>query len=894
MNRAKKLICTILIFAFNIVIADIKATNENALFQIENKNSELLKSAIQEAKLLPTPDGVGGEGSFFGKSVSIYNNIALVGSPEASNHGAVYVFEYDGVAWNEIQTLIPENISKDDYFGHAVSIFENKAVIGAYGDDENGNRSGSAYVYELKNGNWIQTAKLVASDGTEYDYFGRSVSIYGNYAIVGADRNDTLNENTGAVYTFEFINGAWTQQSKIISTLGEYDGYFGASVYLEGNRAIIGAYGENENSGSVYIFELNGNNWNQTAKINPKIVNVNARFGSSVSLSGDRLLIGAYFDNHQGINSGSAYVFDLIDGNWIQNAILYPGDGANNDFFGASLSLSNNRAIIGSYHNNNNGINSGSAYIFDLNNGNWEQTQKINNTLGSSGDYFGSTVSISGNRIIIGSSGEDDNGIDSGTSYIYDLLVDNWNMTTKLSPSESAYGDNFSNSISILGNIALIGAYKDDDFGIDSGSAYIFEFDGESWSLSIKLHALDSEAGNLFGKEVSLSNNRAVIAANHYNTDGDEFGSVYVFDFIDGNWTQSAKLVASDESIDNAFGFSMSISDDTLLIGASRDNSDGIKSGSAYIFNYDGSSWSETTKLSASGRAVDDYFGSSVGILNNVALIGAYGDDDNGSNSGAVYYFELINGNWLQKSKIVSSDSSELDHFGISLSLTDNRALISASLGYKGAAYIFDLDNNGDWQETSKLRPSIFGLAPTYGYSVDLDGDRAIVGDTKSSGFAYVFELRNDNWIRTHRINLHDSLHEDYFAGKVSISNNQVLIGAVNDDERGTDSGVAHVFKLNPVYFIGGQVTGLNEGEGGLYLINNRELIPISTNGTFVFHEPLDNLQSYNVEIHLTIGLINQSCEVINGKGLINGSDINNIQINCIDIQELIYTNGFE
>lgn len=239
-------------------------------------------------------------------------------------------------------------------------------MIGAIFDDDNGTDSGAAYIFELIGGNWTETAKLIASDGDVEDRFGSSVSLSGNRALIGAHGVGT---KPGSSYVFDLQGGSWSQTAKLMASDGAANDYFGWSVSLYGDRALIGAYGDADNgsySGSAYVFDLSGGSWAETAKLTAADGSANDYFGNTVSLFGDRALIGAFFDDAIGNDSGSAYVFDLQGGGWIETDKLIASDGAVNNYFGFSVSLSGEQVLIGAYGDNDNGNSSGSAYIFKL------------------------------------------------------------------------------------------------------------------------------------------------------------------------------------------------------------------------------------------------------------------------------------------------------------------------------------------------------------------------------------------------------------------------------------------------------------------------------------------------------------------------------------------------
>ena len=399
---------------------------------------------------------------------------------------------------NETVKLTASDGAEDDFFGISVSVYNNTAVIGAPYDDDNGPDSGSAYVFEKNStsGNWTQTetVKLTASDGAEDDRFGRSVSVYNNTAVIGARFDDDNGPDSGSAYVFEknSTSGNWTQKQKLTASDGAEDDYFGYSVSLYNTTAVI----------------------------------------------------GALYNDGNGSNSGSAYVFEKnsTSGNWTQKQKLLASDAAESDWFGISVSVYNNTAVIGAFLDGDN--NSGSAYVFEKNStsGNWTQTETVKLTAsdGAEDDYFGYSVSVYNNTAVIGAVLDDDNGPDSGSAYVFEKnsTSGNWTQTetVKLTASDGAEGDYFGYSVSVYNNTAVIGARFDDDNGPDSGSAYVFEKNSTSsnWTQTetVKLTASDGAEDDRFGRSVSVYNNTAVIGAPYDNDNGFNSGSAYVFTIL--------------------------------------------------------------------------------------------------------------------------------------------------------------------------------------------------------------------------------------------------------------------------------------------------------------------------------------------------------------------------
>ena len=312
----------------------------------------------------------------------------------------------------------------------------------------------------------------------------------------------------------------------------------------------------------------------------------------------------------------------------------------------------------------------------------------------------------------------------------------------KLTASDGAANDNFGGSVSISGDYAVVGAKGDDDSGNGSGSAYIFErAAGGAWLQTPKLTASVGAEWDYFGESVSISGDYAVVGASGNDDNGDSSGSAYIFERdAGGAWLQKPKLTASDAAAGDSFGRSVSISGGYAVVGAYGDDDNGSSSGSAYIFERDGGGvWSQTPKLTASDGAGSDLFGMSVSISGDYAIVGARGDADNGYESGSAYIFERdATGAWLQTPKLTASDGANYDRFGSSVSINGDYALVGGA--GSNSAYLFERDASGVWAQCTAKLSSFDWAGPS---SVSLSGDNAFVGSEwtgGAKGAAYIYE----------------------------------------------------------------------------------------------------------------------------------------------------------
>ncbi len=351
------------------------------------------------------------------------------------------------------------------------------------------------------------------------------------------------------------------------------------SVSIDGDVLIVGAPLQPPH-GAAYIYRHNGSNWVLEAKLTDPSGQTNDNFGFRVAIHGDVAILGVVTDDDNGNNAGSAFVYRHDGTEWIHEQTLLASDGAPDDAFGVGVSIRGDLAIVGAAgddDNKNNGV--GSAYIFRFDGTQWVQEQKLlaSDPLGQ--DLFGSFVSISGDAAIVGAYWDAVNGFQAGAAYIfrYDRLKQEWIEEVKLRHPDGVIRDNFGWSVSIDGDVAIVGVRGDDDKGFGSGSAFVYRYDGSRWIQEDKLLASDGVSGNHFGYSVAVRSDRIICGAWKGNGSETDSGSAYVFRFDGSTWVEEAKLIATDGSRNDEFGFSSAIDGANAVVASRRDDS-------AYVF----------------------------------------------------------------------------------------------------------------------------------------------------------------------------------------------------------------------------------------------------------------------------------------------------------------------
>jgi len=384
-------------------------------------------------------------------------------------------------------------------------------------------------------------------------------------------------------------------------------------------------------------------------------------------------------------------------------------------FLGWSVDVDGNTAVVGAPRQvNENGYRAGAAYVYTRSGELWSLEQRLVSPDSSAvNDRFGYRVSVSGDTLLVSARFDDDKGSNSGAAYVYTRSDDAWSYKQKLNASDGATNDQFGVSIQITSDWAFIGTPNDSyDIGGDPteevgvGSVYVFQLSGGTWSEVSKLQAGDAHEGQYFGADISVSGDTAVIGARKDNEVAEGAGAGYVFTHSGNSWTQQAKLTASDGMATDFLGKSVSISGDTIILGApngcvpnspfsSCQSIDLYAGNKAYVFVRDGGSWTEQAKLTSSTGDVGDFFGMST-IFDDTVIIGADGDDDSGLDAGAAYLFTRTDGVWTESAKFYASDGQDNEWFGAQVAMDGDSVLIAAPIAFQpdsrpGSAYVFDL-----------------------------------------------------------------------------------------------------------------------------------------------------------------------------------------------------------
>ncbi|MBK9264342.1 MAG: FG-GAP repeat protein [Polyangiaceae bacterium] len=366
-------------------------------------------------------------------------------------------------------------------------------------------------------------------------------------------------------------------------------------------------------------------------------------FGFSVAMSGDTIIIGTPYEDSAAQDAGAAYVFVRKNGDWLFEQKLVAPDFGATRWFGYSVAIDGDNAIVGSPQADGNMLDAGAAYVFSRTNGSWSALPKIVASDGKPSDMFGHAVAISGNSLLVGCPKSDAKGIDAGAAYVFVWNGAQYAEQKKLLTADAAPNDHLGAAVAMDGETALVGAPDAGVFGPNSGSAYVFFRQGTLWSQQKKLISPNGAAGDAFGWAVDIEHNSAIVGAPHADSMGADSGAAYSFVRTGIAWNPNAILLPQGLAADDRFGSSVAMSGNSTVIGALLDDTTNANTGAAYVFTRNGSSWSQDIELVASDAVIGDAYGFAVAISGDTTVVSAYLDDDLGTSSGSAYVYVLKN-----------------------------------------------------------------------------------------------------------------------------------------------------------------------------------------------------------------------------------------------------------
>lgn len=378
-------------------------------------------------------------------------------------------------------------------------------------------------------------------------------------------------------------------QQKLVASDGQAEDQFGYSVAIDGRTALVGAFradeGEIQDSGAAYVYVAGPEGWRFEAKLVASAPLEGDTLGGNLALKKDTAVLGVIGRDDVTENAGAVLVFERESGEWHEKQWLTPSDAKKGDSFGQSISLTENTLVIGAPRNDASEIDSGSAYVYQRKNDQWQFQTKLTANDGAAGDLFGISVAIDGNTILVGADLHDEKAEKAGAVYAFTYDGAQWHQQAKLMAEDGGAVDIFGVRVSLSGDTALISARRDDveGVGVDAGSAYIFERSNGQWTQKQKLLAPDGKADDRFGRGVSLEDDTAIISAMHNDEKENNAGALYVYKKVEGVWAYSSKVLARDGTAGDRLGWNVALSEGHAIIASPNRADNGKNSGAVYI-----------------------------------------------------------------------------------------------------------------------------------------------------------------------------------------------------------------------------------------------------------------------------------------------------------------------
>eukprot|EP00956_Cyclotella_meneghiniana_P005605 scaffold7232_cov63-Cyclotella_meneghiniana.AAC.1 len=683
-------------------------------------------------------DGESGDG--YGHSVGVSDDTIIVGAPykdeSHQDSGAAYILKKNenSGAWEEIQKITASDSDAiiSGRFGMGVAVSEEVAVVCSGGN-------GAAYVFEFDDNHdeWVETDKLTPPYDLWRGYcnsYSNELAVSGRTIVAGSYYNNAVhifnkNENTGK----------WVEEQKLHVAINEW---FGLSVGMSGNVILVGAPNSNGSFGSAYVYEFNNSSglWEKMDELSPKDTQDVLYFGFKVAVFENIIVIGA---PHSKNNIGLAYIFEKnITGSWVEAKRLEATDYAyQSALFGYSVGVFEDYAVIGCYQYCE------SAYLYHRDsNGNWDEIPK---KLLTEKGARGVNVGISDNAIAVGK---------NGSVFIFETNI----HKSKENSLANLRLITFGQSVGVSDYTIVVGApYKDGN----RGATYILQKNESSgaWGEIQKISAGDAAQNDQFGMNVALSKNVAVVCGSN----GDGAAYVFEYDETHDEWLEKDRLPLNEGSgYCNYWSNSLAVSGKTIVAGSYYNNA-------VHIFNKneDTGKWVKEQKLSKTRG----YFGYSVGVSGNVIVVGSpYSNAYIGS--AYVYEFNNSSGLWEKTDELSPKDNQSV-YFGFSVGVFENIIVIGAprSKNGIGLAYIFEKNITESWVEVKRLEAPDYIQNSFFGESVGVFGDYAVIGCRHYCGSAYLFHRDlNGNWDEIPK-----KLQKDYVDGvSVGISANTIAVGS--------------------------------------------------------------------------------------------------------------------
>jgi hypothetical protein len=585
-------------------------------------------------------------------------------------------------------------------------------------------------------------------------------------------------------------------------------------VAISGTRVVVGALQDDagvSNSGSVYVYDVGGATPTvPVVTLNNPLPASNDLFGTSVAVDGNLLLAGVPFDDTGATNAGSVYVYDLgsvtpaVPLMMLNNPMMLASD-----LFGGAVAISGTRVLVGASRDDTGATNAGAAYVYDLA-GSTPSVPLVtlhNPTPGAS-DFFGMAVAISGSIMVAGA-GPDDTGLpDAGSAYVYDLF-DASPALPKFSLNHPGpeVANEFGSSVAVSGTRMVVGSQRKDRGALDAGVAYVYDLSTGAPVLITTLNNPNPEIGDMFGAAVAIYGNRVVVGASADNEGAPNAGAVFVYDLVGTPSSPSMVIHNPDLSSMSGFGSALAISGTRVVVGAEYHSG---YSGKAYVFDLNSATPSVPLRtLNNPDAHESDRFGCSVAIDGPVVVVGAF-NDNVGTISGAAYVYNLESSGTDAPLLLFNPEMTTFGMFGVAVAVSGETVVVGASRAWTsteafvGKAFVFDLSSAIPSEAVLVLNSPTPTANDAFASSLALSGSLLAIrcGDlpVNGKGAVHVYDLAGTSpQAPVATLRNTDGISVDYLGGRLAMDGAMVVVGNAFDDSLSRHAGMCHVFGPHPL-----------------------------------------------------------------------------------------------
>lgn len=778
---------------------------------------DTLRYSIYAPKTLPQPY------EQQGSSIAISGNVAVVGSPHydsdplsGGDSGAVKI--YDASTGKLLHRLLNPTGEACGYFGQSVAISGSRVVVGACNSIEGVLQAGCAYVYDLSSAEPTVPVHVIGNPApVEQDQFANAVAIDGATLVIGAWMSDGVSTNCGKAYVYDLSSANPTQADIVLENpYPAPDDNFGAAVAVAGSRVAVSAYRDNmgaPNAGRVFVYDLqSGTPSNPLHSLTMAVAEENDCFGNALAMAGDYLAVAAESDDTTAANAGRVLVFNLAAGQPTQPWLTLAQPLAQpNGYFGSSVALTGDHVVVGAYRDDAAAENAGTCYVYQLSGGApGTLIGTPDKPVPAVADYFGSAVSISGNTVLVAALHDDRGDIESGCTYVYNLSSPTPDsFTFALDNPVSGSLDRFGSAVAIDGNIVAIGSPGSDAGASAAGKVSILDLSASKpTTVLATLEDPAPEVDENFGAAVAVSGSLVVVGGPGDDDAAADAGRVYVYNLENLPSKTPAWILANPApGIGDRFGSAVGISGNIVVVGVEMDDASGADSGIAYVYNL--ASPTPTVPihvLNNPSPAAGDHFGASVGVSGNRIVIGAPKDDAGATDAGAAYVYLLSSGTPTVPLHVIPNPAPQVDDgFGNAVGISGTLVGIGASgkdtgAVNAGAAYAYELSGGTPTVPLYTLPNPDPSGDDRFGNAVAVSAPRIVVGchldnSPTDSGRSYSFNMSSATpTIPSATQKKSTSTSGDQFGASVAVSGIIVVVGTPSDNRTATDKGAAYIF----------------------------------------------------------------------------------------------------